>query len=133
MGKPVKILDLAESMIKLSGYTPYKDIKIVEIGLRPGEKLYEELLIKTEDLDKTDNNLIFIERDHPFTRKEVEDKLVVLKNAVADSKTAINSCIIKKAMKAVVPTYHDPEEVNCKADESEEMKTTNEADETVNG
>ena len=133
MGKPVKIYDLAESMIKLSGYTPHKDIKIVEVGLRPGEKLYEELLIKTEDLDKTDNNLIFIERDHPCTRKEVEDKLVVLKNAVADSKTAINSCIIKNAMKAVVPTYHDPEEVNCKADESEEMKTSNEAHDTVNG
>ncbi len=131
MGKPVKIIDLAESMIKLSGYTPYKDIDIVEVGLRPGEKLYEELLIKTEDLDKTENNLIFIERDRPFTRKEVEDKLVVLKNAVADSKTAINSCKIKNAMKQVVPTYHDPEEVNCKADESEEMKNSKEVTETV--
>ncbi len=132
MGKPVKIIDLAESMVKLSGYVPYKDIDIVEVGLRPGEKLYEELLIKTEDLDKTKNNLIFIERDRPFTRKEVEDKLVILKNAVADSKTAVNSCKIKKAMKLVVPTYHDPEEVNCKADESEEMKNSKEVTETVN-
>ena len=132
MGKPVKILDLAESMIKLSGYVPYKDIDIVEVGLRPGEKLYEELLIKTEDLDKTDNNLIFIERDHPFSRKEVEDKLVILKNAVADSKTVVNSCKIKNAMKAVVPTYHDPEEVNCKAEESQEMNLSKDLSETVN-
>ena len=55
MGKPIKILELAENMIRLSGYEPYKDIDIKEIGLRPGEKLYEELLIKSETLDKTSN------------------------------------------------------------------------------
>ena len=65
MGKPVKILDLAENMIRLSGLIPYQDIDIIEIGLRPGEKLYEELLIQTECLDKTANDLIFIERDPP--------------------------------------------------------------------
>ena len=53
MGKPVKILSLAENMIRLSGYTPYKDIDIVEVGLRPGEKLYEELLMKTEEIRPT--------------------------------------------------------------------------------
>lgn len=58
MGKPVKILDLAENMVRLSGYIPYKDIDIVEVGLRPGEKLYEELLMKNENLDKTDNEMI---------------------------------------------------------------------------
>ena len=58
MGNPVKILDLAESMIKLSGA---QGIRIVETGLRPGEKLYEELLVDTEVLDKTENSLIFIE------------------------------------------------------------------------
>lgn len=58
MGKPVKILDLAENMVRLSGYIPYKDINIVEVGLRPGEKLYEELLMKNENLDKTDNEMI---------------------------------------------------------------------------
>ncbi len=60
MGKPVRIYDLAVNMIKLSGFEPDVDIKIEEIGLRPGEKLYEELLMKTEALDKTDNSMIFI-------------------------------------------------------------------------
>ena len=58
MGNPVKILDLAENMVRLSGLEPYKDIQIIETGLRPGEKLYEELLIKTEELDKTDNDML---------------------------------------------------------------------------
>ena len=60
MGQPVKIMDLAENMIRLSGV---QGIEIVETGLRPGEKLYEELLVKTEELDKTSNSMIFIERD----------------------------------------------------------------------
>lgn len=132
MGQPIKILDLAENMIKLSGYRPYEDIDIVEVGLRPGEKLYEELLIKTESLDKTENNLIFIERDRAISRKEVEDKLTVLRNVLADAKTEIDSCKVKRAMKDVVPTYHDPEEVNCNADQSEEMKNSKDLSYTVN-
>ncbi len=52
MGRPVKILELAENMIRLSGYEPYRDIEIVETGLRPGEKLYEELLVASRDLEK---------------------------------------------------------------------------------
>ena len=122
MGKPVKILDLAENMIKLSGLTPYEDIDIIETGLRPGEKLYEELLIKNEELDKTENKLIFIERDHPLKREEVEDKLEILRTAVESAKDEIGSRKIKEAMKKVVPTYFDPEEVNCDADKTEEMK-----------
>lgn len=132
MGQPIKILDLAENMIKLSGLRPYEDIDIVEVGLRPGEKLYEELLIKTETLDKTENNLIFIERDHPISRKEVEDKLTVLRNVLAASKTEIDSSRVKHAMKEVVSTYQDPDEVNCKADQSEEMKNTKIVTNTVN-
>ena len=124
MGKPVKIWDLAENMIRLSGLTPHEDIKIEEIGLRPGEKLYEELLIKTEDLDKTDNEMIFIERDTPFSREEVERRLEILNTAVREAQHELGSKKVIRAMKAVVPTYRDPDEINCKASEAEEMKAT---------
>jgi len=124
MGKPVKIYDLAYNMIKLSGLTPDEDIKIEEIGLRPGEKLYEELLIKTEHLEKTDNKKIFIERDKPLSREEVRDKLIILRDAVVETKGLIASPVIKEAMKRVVPTFHDPEEVNRDAEKSSEMKMT---------
>ena len=118
MGKPVKILDLAENMIRLSGLEPYKDIDIVETGLRPGEKLYEELLIKSEELDKTDNNMIFVERDKPLPREEIDRKLDILREAL---KTESNRTV-RAALMQVVPTYHTPEEVNEKATEAEEMK-----------
>ncbi len=124
MGKPVQIYDLAYDMIKLSGFEPEKDIKIVEIGLRPGEKLYEELLIKSEKLEKTENNLIFIEKDQPLSRKQVKDKLAVLKNAVKAFDGGDRNSI-KAAIKEVVPTYKEPGEVNCNADNSEEMKKAN--------
>ncbi len=122
MGKPIKIIDLAENMVKLSGLTPYEDIDIIETGLRPGEKLYEELLIKTEDLEKTENDLIFIERDTPFTRDEVDAKLAVLTSAVERYSDRIASPEITEAMKSVVSTFHSPEEVNVSASDSEEMK-----------
>ena len=127
MGKPVKIYDLAYNMIKLSGFTPDEEIKIEEIGLRPGEKLYEELLIKTEHLEKTDNKKIFIERDTPLSREEVRDKLILLREAVEASKGEIASPLIKEAMKKAVPTFVDPEKVNKHAERSEEMKMTNSA------
>ena len=105
MGEPVKILDLAESMIRLMGA---QNIEIQEIGLRPGEKLYEELLIKTEELDKTDNSLIFIERDESLPRQAIEEKLTKLTQACAtgDDNQA------REALREVVPTYHKPEDVN---------------------
>ena len=125
MGKPVKIYDLAENMIRLSGLRPHVDIPIIETGLRPGEKLYEELLIKTETLEKTDNNLIFIEKDEPLTRADVEAKLDLLRRAVKDNENAIAAPSITEAMKAVVPTFRSPEEVNKLAESSEEMKLVN--------
>lgn len=131
MGKPVKIYDLAYNMIKLSGFTPNEDIKIEEIGLRPGEKLYEELLIKTEHLEKTDNKKIFIEKDKPLSREEVRDKLIVLRDTVAESKGEIASPLIKEAMKRAVPTFVDPEEVNKNAERSKEMKMTKDNIEVV--
>ena len=122
MGKPVRIYDLAVNMIKLSGFEPDVDIKIEEIGLRPGEKLYEELLMKTEALDKTDNSMIFIEKDTPHTRSEVEDKLDILREAVQTSNAANANEIVKAAIKKVVPTFHEPKELNDHAEETEEVK-----------
>ena len=114
MGKPVKIYDLAVNMIRLSGLEPDKDIEIKEIGLRPGEKLYEELLMKSETLDKTLNNLIYIERDKPHTREEMNAKLDLLRKAVEESAMDLGSEKIKEAVTATVPTYHQPEEINSK-------------------
>lgn len=125
MGKPVKIIDLAENMIRFSGMVPYEDIDIVEVGLRPGEKLYEELLVKSEELDKTENKMIFIERDKPLTREEVEEKISILLAAVEEAKDEIGSERIKKAMQRVVPTYHDPDEVNQNANNAAEMALVN--------
>ncbi len=121
MGKPVKILDLAESMIRLSGYEPYKEINIVETGLRPGEKLYEELLIKTEELDKTDNEMIFVERDEPLSRDKIREKLDILRRA-AESE---DDEAVRRALKKTVPTYKSASTVNRRAEESEEMKKSN--------
>ena len=122
MGRPIKILDLAENMIHLSGLRPYVDIDIQEIGLRPGEKLYEELLIKTETLSKTDNDMIFVEEDTPYTREEVDEKLDVLRRAVAEAEKEIGALSITEAMKSVIPTFESPEDVNARAVEAEEMK-----------
>lgn len=109
MGQPVKILDLAENLIKLSGYVPYVDIDIVETGLRPGEKLYEELLMKSDGLMKTTSSKIFIERQQEISQEEMDEKLDILHKALQ----AGGRENIRLAMKQVVPTYRDPEEVNC--------------------
>lgn len=105
MGQPVKILDLAENMIRLSGV---QGVKIIETGLRPGEKLYEELLVNTEELDKTDNSLIFIERDKALSKEEIYKKIQTLRD-VCDTG---NDLTAKKALRSVVPTFRRPEEVN---------------------
>lgn len=119
MGQPVKILDLAQNMIRLSGIS---GIEIVETGLRPGEKLYEELLVNTEELDKTDNSLIFIERDVPCSKSEVEQKLELLRLACQTE----DDEVVRSALRKVVPTYKTPEEVNAVAEVSDEMKNRRE-------
>lgn len=105
MGQPVKILDLAENMIKLSGA---HDIEIIETGLRPGEKLYEELLIKSDTLTKTDNDLIFIEKDTPLPKEEINKKLQVLQKAIENE----DDNDAREALRSVVPTFRRPEEIN---------------------
>ncbi len=122
MGNPVRIWDMAENMVRMMGYTPGVDIQLVETGLRPGEKLYEELLIKTENKTQTANKLIFIETDTPFTREEVEDKLARLMAAVKETEGEIASPRIKEVMREVVPTFHTPEEINATAEASSEMQ-----------
>ena len=108
MGQPVRILELAENMIRLSGYEPYRDIQIRETGLRPGEKLYEELLIKSETLGRTDNELIFTETDVPLSAEDLEKRLDALwESAISDDDLAA-----KNTLKACVPTFREPEEVN---------------------
>lgn len=108
MGEPVKIIDLAENLIRMSGYEPYIDIPIIETGLRPGEKLYEELLMNDNDLIATKNQKIFMESKEYISRKEIKRKLKILSNVI-NSKSIEN---IKKAMKEVVPTYRDYKDVS---------------------
>lgn len=84
MGEPVKILDLAEKMIRLAGYEPYKDIDIVEIGLRPGEKMFEELRLDGETTERTKNNLIFVHPVMKITKAEMDEKLQHLNEVMKD-------------------------------------------------
>lgn len=105
MGQPVKILDLAENMIKLSGA---HDIEIIETGLRPGEKLYEELLMNSDTLTKTDNDLIFIEKDTPLSKEAINEKLEILRNAIESE----DDNDAREALRSVVPTFRRPEEIN---------------------
>ena len=112
MGEPVKILTLAENLIRLSGLEPYKDIDIIEVGLRPGEKLYEELLMSSERLSKTENKKIFIEEQRPIEQSEIMDKLICLGDAV-DSGCPNEELV--KLLHDMIPTFHTAEEVNAAA------------------
>ena len=93
MGQPVKIVDLATNLIKLSGLRPGKDIEIVYTGLRPGEKLYEELWTDTEKAIDTEIKGIMISTDEPFTTTEVEHRLQRLAEVVDLSSREIKQCL----------------------------------------
>lgn len=83
MGDMVRILDLAEKMIRLSGFEPYKDIDIVEIGLRPGEKMFEELSLGNEKRYKTANDLIMVNEHMEISLEDVQSKLNTLENLIS--------------------------------------------------
>lgn len=110
MGEPVKIYDLAVSLIKLSGLEPNVDIPIEVTGLRPGEKLYEELLMQSEGLEKTEHDKIFIGELEKITEEQLEEKITTLRKMVEDEEITLEE--IKFLMHGIVPTYHEPEEAN---------------------
>lgn len=100
MGEPVKIDELARNLIRLSGYEPDEDIMINYIGLRPGEKLYEELLMSEEGLKETSNNLIHIGKPIEFNHDIFSERLMELKEACEKDENDI-----KQLVKEMVPTY----------------------------
>ena len=108
MGQPVKIVTLAENLIRMYGKVPYKDVEIKFTGLRPGEKLLEELLMGEEGLQKTKNKLIYIGKQIPIDLDSFVDQLWDLKNAASanDDQKAI------QALHKIVPTFTTPEEFN---------------------
>ncbi len=107
MGEPVKIVDLAKNMIRLSGLKLGDDIDIVYTGLRPGEKLYEELLMEEEGLKNTANEKIFIGAPIELDETRFEEELEELK-AAANSESTDIRCVIQK----LVPTYHPGDEAS---------------------
>lgn len=108
MGEPVKIYDLAENLIKLSGFEPHKDIKIEITGLRPGEKLYEELLMNEEGLTETKHKKIFIGKPGEFELGDIKNKVDDLRTIAVSG----NDVMLRERLKKVVPTYKEPDEVN---------------------
>lgn len=112
MGEPVKIYDLAVSLIKLSGLEPNVDIPIEITGLRPGEKLYEELLMSEEGLQKTRHNKIFVAEPIDMNISELEENMDKLKELISNENYSKEH--IKTVIKEVVPTFIEPEVANSK-------------------
>ena len=108
MGEPVKIYDLAVSLIRLMGYEPNVDIPIIITGLRPGEKLYEELLMAEEGLVSTKHDKIFITQPMHLEEDELNEKLDELGSIKYNEDYSTEK--VKEVMANVVPTYHEPEE-----------------------
>ena len=120
MGEPVKILDLAENLIRLSGCRVGEDIEIKFTGLRPGEKLYEEMLMKEEGMKETANRQIHIGRPIEFDEDKFKGDLDRLKVA-AESESAD----IRDYVKVIVPTYKKPEEQAAEQEAAKEAAKSN--------
>jgi len=116
MGSPVKIDTLARNLIRLSGYKPDVDIKIIYTGLRPGEKLYEEKLMAEEGLTKTENDLIHIGKPIPFDTDEFLSQLEKLMYVAYSNKEEI-----RKQVSRMVSTYH-PSDGNKPVEKDEKYK-----------
>lgn len=104
MGEPVRIDDLARNMIRLSGFEPDVDIPIVYTGLRPGEKLYEELLLSGEGMQKTKNDLIYIGHEIAFDPAAFEENLMLLRAIPETDEPALRA-----KLRELVPTFHAPD------------------------
>ena len=113
MGEPVKIYDMAVKLIQLSGYEPNVNMPIKITGLRPGEKLYEEILMNEEGLESTKHDKIHVAEPLNMTIEEMEEKLELLRNLLKNSNNEEKD-IIKNTMKQIVPTFKLGEEINKK-------------------
>ena len=120
MGQPVKIVSLAENLIRMYGKVPYKDVPIKFTGLRPGEKIKEELLMNEEGLQKTKNKLIFIGKQIDIDTSKFINDLWKLKNAAAenDDQVAIST------LHEIVPTFTTPEAFNKTVLDASALKIT---------
>lgn len=116
MGEPMNILELAQNLIKLSGLRVDEDVKIEIIGLRPGEKMYEELLMKEEGLQDTDNKMIHIGKPIEFDAEIFESQLDRLYEAAASEEGDIRSMV-----KEIVPTYHYEAKAQTGGDNKEDL------------
>lgn len=110
MGQPVRIVTLAENLIRMYGKVPYKDVEIKFTGLRPGEKIKEELLMNEEGLQKTANKLIFIGKQIDIDIEAFVDKLYILCDAAKEN----DEMLAVQALHNIVPTFVTPEEFNKK-------------------
>ena len=127
MGEPVKIYDMAVKLIQLSGYEPNVNMQIKITGLRPGEKLYEEILMNEEGLEATKHDKIHVAEPLNMTIEEMEEKLEVLRNLLDNSNNE-DKDIIKNTMKQIVPTFKLGEEINKKYIEQIEEKENKKQD-----
>ncbi len=117
MGEPVKILTLAENLVRMAGLIPYVDVDIIETGLRPAEKLYEELLMSSEHLTATKYEKIFVEQQEVISQQEMSRNLDRLRQVLATESAAE----IVRVMREIVPTFKTPEEVNAQVEKGAEQ------------